>query len=692
MSKLIWVLVIFITISNLHTTQAQQCATPKKEVQALQDPKIVQQRAQIRAKILQHQQQENSTQVVYTIPVVIHVLYNSPTQNISQQRINEQLQVLNEDFSRQNADASNTPADFLPIAADAQIQFCLATRDPNGQPTTGVTRRATTLTNIGNGSAYYNTAAGGQTAWNTNAYLNIWVCAIGGGTLGFTYRPGTAPAGADGVVIDYNNFGKTGAQAPYNGGRTTTHEVGHWLDLDHLWGAGGCGQDDGIGDTPNQDQGSSGCPTHPVASCGSANMFMNYMDYSNDACMNLFTQGQRDRMRATIQAARPDLLLSQACVQVANDAGVQIVVPSFLVCTDSLRAEVDLYNYGTNILQTAMVHYQLDNNPVDSFPWVGNLGSTQSTRLYLPTFLLSTITAHQLEVWTTQPNQQVDVASSNDSSKVTFFTIQPQALPLTEDFQQTTALPVGWQVDNLDNGVTWAHRATVGQSSTASFFMDNWNYQNQTGAIDRLVLPPVTLPNNTIPVLQFGLAYALFSPSGYGDTLRVQVSTDCGQTWATVYEKGGAVLSTVNGTRATAFVPQSNEWRQESVDLARYRGEEALQLRFEHKSEAENNLYLDNINISLLNNTNKITAPSFAARLWPNPSQGQAQLELTLPEANKMVHWRLYNGVGQTLLEQQVIAPKKSQHQLSLATLPKGLYFLAIQWEGQRQVQQVLVH
>ncbi len=381
MSKLFFLLLL-TTLCYLPSGHAQRCATPQKMQQALQNPQIASQRAHIRAQILAQAQQKSSPQAVYTIPVVVHILYNGTAQDISRQRIDEQLQSLNDDFRRQNANAINTPLDFLSVAADAQIQFCLATRDPNGQPTTGITRRATTLTNIGNGSAYYNTLAGGQTAWDTNRYLNIWVCEIGGGILGFTYRPGSAPAGADGVVIDYKNFGQTGVAAPFNQGRTTTHEVGHWLDLDHLWGAGGCGQDDGIGDTPNQDQGSSGCPTHPRLSCGSADMFMNFMDYSDDACMNLFTAGQRDRMRATIQSARPNLLLGQACITINDDAGAQIAVPGLVVCTDSLRAEILLYNYGTNALQSATIRYQLDNGMVNSLSWTGNLAQPKTNAFF----------------------------------------------------------------------------------------------------------------------------------------------------------------------------------------------------------------------------------------------------------------------------------------------------------------------
>jgi hypothetical protein len=419
-------------------------------------------------------------------------------------------------------------------------------------------------------------------------------------------------------------------------------------------------------------------------------MFMNYMDYTDDACMNMFTQGQSNRMRATIQSVRPNLLVGQRCVIVNNDAGVEITFPNGLVCSDSLQAQVLLYNYGANPLQSTELYYQLDNGGVGNLSWTGNLSTTQNTPIVLPTLALGSSPSHQLKVWTEQPNQQNDPAPINDTSAVNFLAIQTQALPLNEGFQQPS-LPAGWQINNPDATITWAQNTQVGQSSSASFFVDNWDYQGQLGAVDYLVMPAVGLPNNTIPVLQFDVAYALFTPSGYGDTLRVQASNDCGTTWATVYEKGGSVLSTITGTSSVEFVPQASEWRRETVGLNAYQGEKSLQLRFEHISEAENNLYIDNINISVLNNITNPTKSSFDMRVFPNPSRGQVQLALTLPSMGEVITWRLYNTVGQQLLQQQEQAAQTAIYQLSLEQLPKGIYFLEVQWEGQRQVQQIVL-
>jgi hypothetical protein len=231
---------------------------------------------------------------VITIPVVVHVVYNNSTQNISDAQIRSQIQVLNEDFRRTNADANNTWSQ----AADVEIEFKLATHNYMGTSTTGITRTSTSATSFTKDDAVKFSNRGGRNGWPADNYLNIWVCNLSGNTLGYAQYPGGGPATTDGVVISYKYFGTTGtATAPFNKGRTTTHEVGHWLNLNHIWGDGGCGVDDNVSDTPLSDAPNYGCAVGHN-SCGTVDMVQNYMDYSDDACMNLFTAGQKARMQA----------------------------------------------------------------------------------------------------------------------------------------------------------------------------------------------------------------------------------------------------------------------------------------------------------------------------------------------------------------------------------------------------------
>ncbi len=274
---------------------------------------------------------------IITIPVVIHVLYRNSTENISTAQIQSQIEVLNEDFRRTNSDADNTWSQ----AADTQIEFCLATVDPNGNSTTGITRKQVTREDWGGSAenAMKKLSSGGVNPWDTTQYLNMWVCpklsAPGfNNLLGFAQFPG-GNAATDGVVMGYKYFGKIGtATAPFELGRTTTHEVGHFLNLRHIWGDGGCGVDDFVTDTPESDDSNTGCvPTH--VSCGSTDMVQNYMDYSDDSCMNLFTTGQKNRMRAILLSGgvRSSLALSDKCgavtqptcndgIQNGNETGV----------------------------------------------------------------------------------------------------------------------------------------------------------------------------------------------------------------------------------------------------------------------------------------------------------------------------------------------------------------------------------
>ena len=294
------------------------------EMQLQEDPK----RAILLEQIENHTQAIEESGIravegVVTIPVVVHVLYSNASQNISDAQIISQIDVLNEDFRRTNPDADDTWSQ----AADSEIEFCLAGSDPLGNPTDGILRIPTSVSAFGTNDGMKSSASGGSDAWPASSYLNIWVCNIGGGILGYAQFPGGSPS-TDGVVCGYQYFGTTGtATAPFNLGRTTTHEVGHWLNLRHIWGDGGCGADDFVSDTPKSGGANYGCQVGS-SSCGSTDMVENYMDYSDDACMNLYTVGQKNRMRALFESGgyRASLLNSVACGEVVAptcDDGIQ---------------------------------------------------------------------------------------------------------------------------------------------------------------------------------------------------------------------------------------------------------------------------------------------------------------------------------------------------------------------------------
>lgn len=256
---------------------------------------------------------------VIIVPVVVHVIFNNEAQNLPEAQVRSQIEALNRDFRRMNADTSQTPTVFRSVAADTRIMFCLAQVDPQGRRTSGIVRRYTNKAYFLGDDAMKFTAAGGNDAWDSKRYLNIWVCNLFGRSLGYATMPGGA-ADKDGVVINYDVFGTVGnLRNGFDKGRTTTHEVAHWLGLQHIWGDENCG-DDGVSDTPVQFSYNNFCPNFPnFSSCpgggSSGDMFMNFMDYTNDACMNLFTKGQAKRMRAQFANAgsRNSLLSSYVC-------------------------------------------------------------------------------------------------------------------------------------------------------------------------------------------------------------------------------------------------------------------------------------------------------------------------------------------------------------------------------------------
>ena len=338
-------LFLFILPFGTTSTQAQtkKCLSDIIHQQKMDaDPEYRKKREQFEQKVSSFIRNSQSMEAGVTIPVVFHIIHNGDpvgvNENLSDARLNAQLAQLNEDFGRTNTDAGNTPAVFQGVAANTMIQFCLATVDPNSNPTSGIVRtNINTLNNVSENDCwtpdYLSDNIIIPLAWNTANYLNIFtvdmirelnennIC-VNEGTIGYATFPGGNPN--DDVAVHLaRTIGSLSSPNPNGGnvglGRTVTHEVGHWLMLDHIWG-NGCGEDDGVGDTPDQDQDNMGCPTHPSPSCGNGgDMFMNYMDYVDDDCMNMFTLGQATRMMTAINDLRPGLLNSQCGMMPAND-------------------------------------------------------------------------------------------------------------------------------------------------------------------------------------------------------------------------------------------------------------------------------------------------------------------------------------------------------------------------------------
>lgn len=241
-----------------------------------------------------------------TIPVVVHVLYHTPDQNITQRTIDLLIGALNRDFNKRNFDTINTPERFKPYASAMGFEFKLATMDPGGARTNGVVKKYTPITYWMSDDKMKFSSSYGDDGWDSRSYLNIWVCNMRD-VLGYSTLPGM-DAAKDGIVLSFDNIiYRHGTSPALNDFRTIVHEAGHWLNLYHMWGDGYCG-DDKIDDTPKQSTYTPGCPGGVRISCGTnpvGDMYMNYMDFTNDVCMNMFTKGQRKRARVLFEPGGP---------------------------------------------------------------------------------------------------------------------------------------------------------------------------------------------------------------------------------------------------------------------------------------------------------------------------------------------------------------------------------------------------
>lgn len=387
------------------------------------------------------------TSAVITIPVVVHVIHNGDAvgtdENLFAEQINSQIRVLNEDFRRK---VSTPGFNTNPVGADIEIEFALAKRDPAGVLSNGIHR-----VNLGQSSWSFDeieNTVKPQTQWNPDKYLNIWVLNFQqNDLLGYAQFPSSSglpglntsggAAATDGVVIQYQFFGSKsyfpgGTYGPtYDQGRTATHEVGHYLGLRHIWGdaadgVDGCTVDDFCQDTPNAAIDNSGCPIN-VDSCINSpglDMVENYMDYTDDICMNIFTGDQKTRMITVINNSirRASLKTSDALtpgVILNNDGAIAVSNLNIQKCSNSFTPVIILENKGNATLTAATIRYSIDNTNLQTLNWTGNLDTNASVTLTLNTLTTSGGT-HDFNATILNVNNTTDQNSANNSADQTF--------------------------------------------------------------------------------------------------------------------------------------------------------------------------------------------------------------------------------------------------------------------------------
>jgi hypothetical protein len=553
----------------------------------------------------------------YQIPVVVHVIHNGEEigtgSNISEAQILSQIAVINYDYNRLNADASNTPAEFLPVAGSINIEFVMAKRDPSGLSTNGINRVQGTRTSW----TFSNDAElKSLSFWPSEDYLNIWVTTLNGQDLGYAQFPVSTLEGLenyqnglasrDGAVLDYRVFGTNDAGdfnlfEDYDKGRTVTHEIGHFLGLRHPWGdVNNCSGTDYVNDTPNQSSATFGCPDHPKISCGSNDMFQNYMDWTDDACMNLFTVGQIDRMEIILEdpavPRRNSLLTSPGLLDpdcdVIDVALLGIKSPAPITCNESSNLQLEVRNRSCVTLTSIRVEYSINAGTFQSHTVFFDepLSINGQTTLSIPsvnfqegvnTLLLSLTHANEL------PDENPD-----NSLLTSFIHIDKtrDRIPLREKFDF-----LAWPTLNPPDGIGW-QLASTNFGNSASVLAHGES--SSVGTEAWLATPVLDFSQASKASMFFDLSYAYTGT--HIDRLKIVASTDCGNTYPiTLFNQAGSALSNTN--TASSWLPTTPDHWQigRYINLNALAGEKNARLAFVFTNASGNNLYLDNVEFFL---------------------------------------------------------------------------------------------
>ena len=547
-----------------------------------------------------------------TVPVVFHIIHNGEDlgtgANIPDERIMEQIAILNQDFNRLNADTTNTPSEFLNVASSPNIRFELARQDPEGLPSTGITRQVGTQANY---RINQNALLTNLVHWPPEDYINIYVAnlqaVLGWAEFPFSNIEGipeiNIEADLDGVFLDPDFVGLNLTATPFASfGRTATHEIGHYLGLRHLDGDGGCEVDDFCSDTPVSSATFSGsCPTTPQSSCGSADMYSNFLNLTDDECMNVFTQCQSERMRLVLQNSprRMSLLTSQGLVDpvaVANDLGIREVrMPLSGECETVVTPQIILRNYGTNVVSQFQISIsETATGFSESIVVDTNLGLLEVQSVNFSS--LSLDTERNLVFSIEQVNNGNDQNAINNTKSIQVASSVPTTLPYLQSFENDELLSLRSDQQVLSTVMSAPNETTSNNALTFPFYQES----AALGSKQILLLPNLDLTGLTSANLTFDFAYANDSTDAF-DGLVVGYSLDCGATFDEtqyLFQQFGDQLKTTSRPVGGPFSPIGpSEWRSASINITTLLDETNLRLAIFGVNGSGNNIYVDNINL-----------------------------------------------------------------------------------------------
>ncbi len=618
---------------------------------------------------------------IHRIPVVFHVMYDTEEDNISKYQIMDALRVLNEDYRRKNADTVNLRNIFLSRSADFEVEFHLARVDPNGNCTDGInrvqTREAENSTNN----------IKRLSMWNNRKYLNIWtVGAISsnipqGLLLGYAFFPQPNQSGFnDGVLQRHDRTGSVGTSVSL--GRTLTHEVGHYLNLHHPF-SNGCNGGDFVNDTPPAAQANFGCNLS-TNSCGGAlpDMIENYMDYSNDVCQNTFTNGQKARSKAVLN--NPQLRGDVTRTNNLKETGV--------VGGDVCEPIADFFAQ-TNIICSGdtvkFVDASIGANP-DEYTWYFENGTPATSNERYPQVVFNQEGVHRVSLVVKNDAGQ-DSISIRNSVWVKYDEPSPFQSWLREDFEGIEIPNLNWslhRIGSTDVPVEVTNDASFDGTRSALFGLHETNEHG----IFRLVSPNIDMTRAQSAILQFNYAHAP-KHNDANTALRINISIDCGKTWANRRTIQGSMLATAPATTSN-FIPQSqSEWSSTQVSLAQFAGADSeILIMFEVENAGGNNLYIDNVNLDVVLSDNTFESGERRFEAFPNPASESLTINIQSP-LEDMAKVELISVTGQVVWQENIelSAGERKQIEVSnFANLPAGVYMLRNDNGAGREVKKII--
>ncbi len=616
----------------------------------------------------------------YTIPVVFHIIHNYGPENITDEQVYDAMRILNEDFNKQNPDWPNVRPEFLNLVADVSIEFRLARKDPSGACTKGITRTVSALTNDGTQTMK------DLIQWPRNKYLNVWVAASADGAAGYTLTPSGAQffSAADGIVMEHGYVGAIGTGSASRS-RALTHEVGHWINLEHTWGtsntpalASNCNGDDGVSDTPNT-IGWLTCNLNG-ATCGSAlDNVENYMDYSY--CSKMFTLGQKTRMIAALNSGTAQ---RNQIITASNLTATGVSLPDVL-CAVQFSGDRRVICAGGSVTFTDESY-----NAVTTRNWTFTGGSPATSTDESPTVTYSTPGTYSVAL------TAGDGSTSLTNTQATYVTVLPStggSVPAVEGFETVANLtgPEWFTTNpNADNtfGIT-SVAAYTGSKSTRIV-----NSTTMDGRLDELVSSTYDMSNATQVLVSFRYAYAKRTSTS-DDVLRFYISNDCGATWALRKILRGSTNLTTGGTTTSSFIPNGQgQWGfAEVTNISNTSLVPNFRFKFEFESDGGNNLYLDDINLNGAPvGVEELTASSSGLLVSPNPVADEAYAQFTLGKSG-VVQLDLLDMTGRVVqrIHSASMAAGPQRLELPVRSLRPGIYFIRLQQNGAQEVGRFVV-